>query len=231
MNVEAKSPQLILPLNWRPLFSDDLFVVGESNRLAFECTQKKEWPEKMVCIWGPAHCGKTHLAMLWAKKTNAVFIHHLEQDIQTGKSYIVRMLPSFFQENALLLNLYEALKIKAAQVMWIAHKPPPLWPLNRSDLKSRFLTIAPLEIQLPDDALLSHVLAKIFSDHGIVFSESLIPFMIRRMNRSFAFIYETVCQIHQFTLQNKISIVTIPIIKKIFPDLGEVPLSGFASES
>ena len=63
---------------------------------------------------------------------------------------------------------------------------PNLWHLTLPDLQSRIDAAGHAALDPPDDALLSVVLEKLFSDRGLKPRADVIPYLILRMERSFA---------------------------------------------
>ena len=176
------TPQLALPLTWHPLFEDHLFFVGNSNRLAFDWIQSWPWPHCCSCVFGPKSSGKTHLGMLWAKKHSAQWIDH-PPVVQNHQHYIWDHFVCASED--LLISFFEDLKRSSATCLFLAYHPPSKWSLDREDVRSRFLTMPCVDVRLPDDDVLYHVLKKCFHDHGMRVSSGLISFLIQRMPRSF----------------------------------------------
>jgi chromosomal replication initiation ATPase DnaA len=67
-----------------------------------------------------------------------------------------------------------------------AATPPRDWGIRLPDLLSRMQGTALTRIEPPDDALLSAVLVKQFSDRQIAVPPALIPWLVARMGRSLA---------------------------------------------
>ena len=55
--------QLALEFEHRPCFAAEDFLVSGCNRQAVQLLESwPNWPYFALCIFGPAGCGKTHLA-------------------------------------------------------------------------------------------------------------------------------------------------------------------------
>ena len=52
------------------------------------------------------------------------------------------------------------------------------------DLRSRIAAVTQLELGVPDDALLAALLVKFFADRQISVAPNLIPYLLRRVERS-----------------------------------------------
>ena len=82
-----------------------------------------------------------------------------------------------------LLNLASA---EGCAVLLTGRAAPARWGVGLPDLASRLQAIAVAQIDAPDDALLAAVLAKNFFDRQLRISETLIRYLVPRMERSFA---------------------------------------------
>ena len=51
----------------------DDFVVSDSNAAAFAWVERwPDWPGPVLCVYGPAGAGKSHLGDLWRRRSAAV---------------------------------------------------------------------------------------------------------------------------------------------------------------
>jgi chromosomal replication initiation ATPase DnaA len=64
--------------------------------------------------------------------------------------------------------------------------PPSRWGLELPDLASRMAATPTVAISPPDEALLAAVLVKLFADRQIDPPETLIRYLVDRIERSFA---------------------------------------------
>jgi chromosomal replication initiation ATPase DnaA len=60
------------------------------------------------------------------------------------------------------------------------------WPIRLPDRASRVRALPIIELTAPDDALLCAVMIKLFADRQLAVDESLIAYLITRIERSFA---------------------------------------------
>ena len=79
----------------------------------------------------------------------------------------------------------------------------PEWEVALPDLKSRLQTAVQVTLRAPDDALLSAVITKLFSDRQIEVSQQNIQYLITHMDRSLAYACEIVDQIDKEALRRK----------------------------
>jgi chromosomal replication initiation ATPase DnaA len=71
-------------------------------------------------------------------------------------------------------------------ILITARLPPTGWNVALPDLASRLRAIPSVVLAPPDDALLCAVLVKLFSDRQLDVDQSLIAYMVTRIERSFA---------------------------------------------
>ena len=70
-------------------------------------------------------------------------------------------------------------------LMLTGRTPPAQWRVDLPDLASRLNAAQVARLDPPDDALLSAVLIKLFSDRQIDVAPDLITYLLARMDRSF----------------------------------------------
>lgn len=85
-----------------------------------------------------------------------------------------------------LFHLANRAVASGAAVLLTARTGPSRWPVAMPDLVSRLAAAAVTWIDPPDDPLLEAILARRLAERGLVVSDLTIPYMMRRMERSFA---------------------------------------------
>jgi len=64
--------QLVFPFGVEPALGREDFILAPCNEQAIQFIKRwPDWPTRTAAIFGPAHCGKTHLAAIWQSMTNA----------------------------------------------------------------------------------------------------------------------------------------------------------------
>lgn len=187
--------QLAFDLPAREAFRREDFFISPVNAVALAAVDGwRNWPGGKMLLVGPAGSGKTHLARLWAADAGAAVI--------AGADLSQADLPALSAHGAVAVEDAEAvagdagaeaaffhlhnLVVQAGHLLVTATTPPRDWGLGLPDLASR-LQAAPLtRLDAPDDALLSAVLIKLFADRQIAVAPTLIPYLVMRMERSFA---------------------------------------------
>ena len=186
--------QLSFDLSARPaLGRDDLFV-SPANAMAVALMDSwPNWPARKLALIGPRGAGKTHLAHVWAAQSGAQIISAamLQQaDIPTlaRGPVAVEDVPAIADnpdaQNA-LFHLHNLTLAEGHSLLFTGHAEPQHWHLTLPDLASRMQGTPVARLDAPDDALLSAILMKLFADRQIAPAPDLIPYVLRRMDRSF----------------------------------------------
>ena len=186
--------QLALNLPARPSLGRGDFFVSPSNALAVELLDAWQgWPEGKLALTGPPGSGKTHLAMVWAAETGAAVtaaraLHDDDVPELARGSVVVEdadLLLSDATERA-LFHLHNLVLASGGRLLLTGQRPPARWPVRLPDLASRVRATALATLEPPDDDLLAAVLGKLFADRQIVPPADLAPWLVSRMERSFA---------------------------------------------
>lgn len=235
--MEKKNNIHQLPFNFahQVFLSRDDFVVSRCNHEAFEMINTWPlWPAFALCIYGPAHCGKTHLANIFAQnvsvKTNfpypIPYIDAKDADFdlppklfELNKCLIVENLQQQFDEEAMfhLFNLYRNM---GGFVLFTSEVAPARLDIKLPDLSSRLKMIPAIAIDEPDDELLSSLLIKLFADRQILVSAEVIHFMLANMQRSFGYAHRLVAEVDNISMSYKRA-VSIPIVKEAIQSLSQ----------
>lgn len=210
---DAGTPkQLPLELALRPAMTRDDLIVARSNRAAVELIdQWPGWLAPVAVMAGPSGSGKTHLATIWVEKSGAIrfdrdALANLSLvDAATRPALIEDLDAGPFDETG-LFHLINSLRQTGSSLMITARTPPQFWQLSLPDLMSRLTSAALVNIEAPDDVLLSAVLQKLFSDRQVSVDASLISFLVNRMERSLAAAADIVQRLDRLALERKVRI-------------------------
>ena len=203
------SDQLIFDLPCYPAIGTEDFFVSKANSLAFEVIQNwGNWNDRRVLITGGKGSGKTHLSHVWANLSEARFIelNNQEQDLSNIKTLIIEnidliiSIPTFEEKLFHLLNFAKQLDIYVLMTSSVAASRLEVQLL---DLSSRLQATEHFPIYPPDDALLSAVLVKQFSDRQINISPSLIEYILKRITRSLSSVSNFVVSLDNLMLKTK----------------------------
>lgn len=182
--------QLTLDLPVVAAHGRDDYVVGEANRAAFELIGAERWPSEVLVLIGPEGAGKTHLAALFREATGATVVAAADLAavdplaVAAGGAVVVEDAGEGIDERG-LFHLLNAVRGRGGRCLITARRPPSAWGLALPDLASRLRAATPVELGLPDDALLEAVLAKLFGDRQTTVDPAVVAYLARRMERSF----------------------------------------------
>ena len=184
--------QLVLSFEPGANFARDDFLEGPSNAMALRLVERwPDWPARVVAIVGPEGSGKSHLADIWAIRTGArrLSARALDQTavpgaLATGALALENVAEPL--DEVALFHLLNLAKEDEATVLLTAREPPAQWAIRLPDLVSRLRALTVVELAAPDDALLRAVLVKLFVDRQLAVDESLISYLVARIERSFA---------------------------------------------
>jgi chromosomal replication initiation ATPase DnaA len=173
---------LALPTSWAR--EDFLEVPG--NAAALHAAEQGMQPA--LILYGPAGCGKTHLAQIWAATRQARLIapsaltaaavddlarQPLALDDADGKA-----------DPVALFHLINLMRERGHPLLLTGSAPPAQWPYTLPDLMSRLKAMPAERISEPDDALLSAVLVKLFADRQLQVGEEVVKYLAARIERS-----------------------------------------------
>jgi chromosomal replication initiation ATPase DnaA len=185
--------QLAFALPHAESFSRDDFLEAPSNAHALHLVEQwPDWPGRAVALVGPEGSGKSHLAAIWGEMAGARFLSaralgeaHLPSTLATGALVVEDLSAEKFDERP-LFHLLNLAREHEAFVLLTARTPPGAWKVQIADLASRLRALPVVALAVPDDALLRAVLVKLFADRQLAVDESLIGYLVVRIERSFA---------------------------------------------
>jgi chromosomal replication initiation ATPase DnaA len=160
------------------------FVVSGSNAAAVRAIDAwPQWHGGCLTLAGPGGSGKTHLAMAWAADAGAtIWAAGREVAEAAGRPVLLEDADHGFEEEALfhLINMAPT----AGGLLLTGRTPPSAWPARLPDLRSRLNALPVAQLGEPDDDVLGGVLAKLFRERNIRPPEDLLPYLVRRIERS-----------------------------------------------
>src|SRR5205807_3317520 len=109
----------------------------------------------------------------------------LPGSLSTG-ALVVEDLAGVGIDERRLFHLLNLAREGGAFVLVTARTAPAGWTLQIPDLASRLRALPVVELGPPDDALLRAVLVKLFADRQLAVDESLLTYLVKRIDRSFA---------------------------------------------
>lgn len=193
--------QLAFDLSKTPAFDAEDFFVSRSNAQAYAMvTGPALWPAGKLCLVGPRGSGKSHLAHIWAAREGAIYLPAAEVAAFPRPALPLSLvvedmesLPPTAEEP--LFHLHNHIAATGGRLLLTADRPPARWRIALPDLASRMQATAIVAIADPDDELLFAVLAKHFADRQILPEPDLVPWLVTRIERSFAAAGQAVAQL------------------------------------
>lgn len=152
-----------------------------------------EWPGAFTVLAGPIGSGKSHIASVWMKMSNAVSVdaHAISADepnllrqAAAGRPVLIENMGSQPVDETAVFHLLNLIRENAGFGLITSRFWPKEWELQLPDLRSRLMAAQLVELQEPDDLLLKQVMAKLFSDRQLQIDASVIEYCALRMERS-----------------------------------------------
>jgi chromosomal replication initiation ATPase DnaA len=183
--------QLPLPLEIRPAFRREDFIVSPSNAEAVKFIDSwPQWPARRGALFGPQGCGKSHLVEVWRAASGAVRFEAGElaeeriaglpadaaiaiEDIDSGSASA--------EKDRVLLDLFERPK---GALLLTGTGAPHLWPTTTGDMRSRFSALLGIAMAPPDDALLGDLTRKLFGDRQLRVTDAVVTRILNAIERT-----------------------------------------------
>jgi len=196
----------------RPALGREDFFVSPANAEAVAMIEGwQDWPSHKLVLTGPAGAGKTHLAHVWAGLSSAEIV--AARDL--AKRDIARLargrvvvedadaIAGDGTAETALFHLHNQISADGHALLVTARTPPHLWGVTLPDLASRLQGTLHSTLGAPDDALLSAVLMKLFTDRQLMPGPDVVPYLARRMERSFRAAEEVVADLDATALAQR----------------------------
>lgn len=187
----AKPEQLPLDLRHDAATGrDDLVISDPVSAAASIIDRWPDWASPVVIITGPEGSGKSHLANVWRRKSDATTVRPIAgsgaiEAAGLGPVLIEDADREGFDETE-LFHLINAVRSAGTSLLITARSWPLAWGVSLPDLVSRLKAATTVEIGAPDDMLLSQILVKLFADRQLQVDDKLIAYIVSRMERSLA---------------------------------------------
>ena len=202
--------QLALALDHAESFAREDFLASGCNESALNLIDRwPDWPGRVMVLVGPAGAGKSHLAAIWAERAGARVAAARALDrsnplaaLATGALVLEDLTPGEFDEPA-LFHLLNLAREESAYLLITASSQPAGWLTGLPDLASRLRAIPVVTLSAPDDELLRAVLVKLFADRQLAVDESLVSYLMTRLERSFPAARAAVERLDREAMQRK----------------------------
>lgn len=223
--ITARHEQLTFDLGHRSALGREDFLIADSNRDAVSWIDLwPEWPAPALVLYGPAACGKTHLAAVWSAQAKATVInpedlstHSADALFAQGEHFLIDPVDPWIGDRAAettLFHLYNLAKENGRTLLLTMRVPPVRLSFAIPDLASRLRAAPGVAIHAPDEMLLGAVLVKMFADRQLQIGEDVLNYILPRMERSFAAARDLVEKADRQALAEKRP-VSIPLIRHV----------------
>jgi len=214
------SDQLILKFPKNKIYLKEDFYVSSSNKDAYDFINSwPKWIKRIINIYGPSGSGKTHIASLLKNKTSCLVIcaNEITDKIffkfKTKEALIIENLNEKIPEN-LFFSLWNLAVQDNKYLLITSVKPINTYKFKLVDLRSRVSSCIRIGIDLPNDDLISVIIAKNFSDQQINIEKNQIEYIIKRIDRSYEKISKFISVLDKYSLK-KGSPISLKLIKEV----------------
>ena len=212
--------QLILKFPTKNIYLKEDFYVSQSNKEAYNfIVNWPKWIKKIINIFGPKGSGKTHLASILKKRTSTLEVEADSLDdkiflkFKTKEALIIENLNEKVSEN-ILFSLWNVALQDNKYILITSKMPINKLRFSLPDLKSRVDSVFTIGINLPNDDLISVIIAKSFSDKQIKVEKKHIDYIVKRIDRSYEKISQFVLTLDKYSLK-KGSPFSLKLIKEV----------------
>lgn len=185
-----QTDQLPLSLPIEVSIAREDLLQSPANNLAIELIDNwPDWPSHVVILAGPIGSGKTHMARVWAKTSNAKIVEMADladivPSFHDNQNIVIENAQSGKIDENALFHCFNRTKANGSYLLITCREFPSAWQLQLPDLTSRLRTAHVVELQEPDDQLLFGILVKLFADRQLQVEPNLIDYLVTRMERS-----------------------------------------------
>lgn len=201
--------QLAFDLPSRTALGREDFFVSPANANAVAMVEGwRGWPSRKLALIGPSGAGKTHLTHVWAALSGARIVSAAALPrldipaLASGHIAVedVAVIAGNAEAETAMFHLHNLALAEGHSLLMTAHLAPPRWGLSLPDLKSRVEGTPAVIVESPDDDLLAALLMKLFADRQLSPTPETIPYLLRRIDRSFDMARRTVAALDEAAL-------------------------------
>jgi chromosomal replication initiation ATPase DnaA len=191
--------QMVLNFPQREDLSAASFFPTEGSAAARELLAT--FDHGILCLWGAAGSGKTHLLNIWRARVgegNFLAVDDLEHVDAVGQEQLFHWLNNTGKTGALVVASREPV-VKLESLL--------------PDVRSRLSAGQAVEILPPSDDELAEVAGKWAAERQIELGDEVVNFILARAERNVPALRELVARLDRLSLEEKRA-VTVPLAKK-----------------
>jgi chromosomal replication initiation ATPase DnaA len=185
--------QLAFALPHAESLTRDNFLEGPANEAALTLIERwPDWPNRIMVLAGEEGSGKSHLASIWAERSGArsIAAHALTaasvpSALATGALVVEDLKENGFDDRA-LFHLMNLAREDDAFVLITTRVTPSAFEIELRDLRSRLRAVPVVPLAPPDDLLFRALIVKFCADRQMAVDESLVGYLVGRIERSYA---------------------------------------------
>lgn len=228
-----KTGQYKIKFSPRNDLSEEDFMVTSCNENAYKAIKMwPYWQHFALSIYGPESCGKSHLAHMWTDRIQQSLPRPIQIPIIDAHSLNMKNVNKIANEHNYLViedmdanineeaffHLYNFYNGPERYILFTSELPLSKIPLKLPDLRSRLNIIPNIEIEQPNDEMLTALIAKLFNDRQIIITQEMLDYILKHTERSFSFVTKLVEEIDDISWTYGRA-VSIPIIKEALNNL------------
>jgi chromosomal replication initiation ATPase DnaA len=192
--------QMVLNFPFREDLSAESFFPTAGSAAARELLEK--FDSGILCLWGGAGSGKTHLLNIWRARMgegNFLAVDDLEKVDAVGQEQLFHWLNNQGKDGALVVA---------------SRQPVVELEGLLPDVRSRLSAGQAVEVLPPSDDELAEVAAKWADERQLELSPEVINFILARAERSVPALRTLVAKLDRLSLEEKRA-VTVPLARKV----------------
>lgn len=205
--MNAQPQQLVMPFAPSVSYQPEDFIPGAANAAVLNLIDRwPDWPYSLVVVHGPKGSGKTHLLHTFCARIGAVMIDPRRigrtpaDQLLTGHHAWAIDGIEYIPDEAAFAQLINHARARGDYVLMSANQPPAHVAVTLPDLRSRLAALPEVALGLPDDALLTAVLAKAFADRQLRIGPDMLAYAVARLERSYEAAQRFVTRLDELSL-------------------------------
>ena len=218
------SEQLIFNFPFKKNYLKQDFYVSKNNFNAYKLIESwPKWPSRLINIFGPPGCGKTHLLNILKSKIQSVIISSdnvSDEILNTYKTKECLIIDNYNNDinEKILYSIINQAYLDNKYLIISSTISIKKFEIKLLDLKSRFSSFIDIGIELPTDDLIRVILTKNFSDKQIQVSQKNIEYILKNIERSYEKINTFSNSIDSLSL-TKAQPIKLNLIKKVLNEI------------